>query len=131
MTTFFPHIGPANGAANVIGPAATQTFIAGTGADIVHVQQFGGDVIDLSRGAGTVEFNIANFNPNHPLDSTLAPTNQYNQVLAFTNANDTLNIHNSAALGEFGAVNFTNGTGPVGNPPQPSRQPPLTFRQAP
>ena len=40
-------------------------------------------------------------------------THQYNQVLGFTTANDTVSVTNSPTLGEFGAVNFTNGTGVV------------------
>ena len=98
------------------GPTATglpaQTFIGGPGGGTVHLQGFGGTNVDFSiAGPDTIQFDSeANYTSTHPI---LDATHQYNQVLGFTTANDTVNVTNSPTLGEFGAVNFTNGTGVV------------------
>ena len=98
------------------GPTATglpaQTFIGGPGGGTVHLQGFGGTNVDFSiAGPDTVQFDSeANYTSTHPI---LDATHQYNQVLGFTAANATLNVTNSSALGEFGAVNFTDGSGVV------------------
>jgi hypothetical protein len=90
---------------------SAQMFIAGTGTDLVHVLNFGGDGIDFSTGGiDTVEFQEAHHDPTQLLTDT---THQYNQVLGFNPATDSIDIHNNPAFGLFGAVNFTNGTGPV------------------
>jgi hypothetical protein len=73
-----------------------QTFIGGTGADNAQVLNIGADVIDFTHGgADTVTFRSANTDSAHPMPDT---AHFYNQVLAFTAANDTLAIHNSAAF---------------------------------
>ena len=90
---------------------AAQTFVGGSGNDLVHAANFGGTVVDFTAGGkDAVEFREANFTPTNPLNDT---AHNYNQVLGWTTANDTLDIHNNASLGLFGAVNFTNGTGAV------------------
>jgi len=85
VTTWLSHVGTNAG-------NAAQTFIAGTGTDLVHVHNSGGDVIDFSVGGkDTVEFN-ATTTAGNALNDT---THFYNQVLGFNPANDTIAINHT------------------------------------
>ena len=99
-----------------VGPQASgnpgQTIIFGPGGGTAHLTGFGGTVVDFRiAGSDTVQFDSeANYNPAHPI---LDATHQYNQVLGFNALTDAVNVTNSPALGDFGAVHFTNGSGVV------------------
>ena len=75
-----------------------QTYIGGTGSDLVHLFGFGGDVVDLTANpSSAVEFTQANFfgAPLDPIND--ASFHQFNQVLGATAATG-INIHNNAGL---------------------------------
>ena len=127
VDVWLPHL-PAFGAngTTIAGNAGwIQTFIGGTGSNFVHVDQFGGDVIDFTgAGASTAEFNIANFSSGHPINDLgipLGTPHQYNNVLGFA-ADDTINVVSAPALvsGGLAGVSFTNGTGVVPTLPGPA-----------
>jgi hypothetical protein len=89
------------------GVNAAQTFVGGTGGDTVHVLNTGGDVVNFTTaGTDVVSFERASVSSVDPIAD---PAHFYNQVVGFTNANDTLNI---VAPGEFvatgGALTNTN-----------------------
>jgi hypothetical protein len=70
-----------------------QTFIGGTGNDFADVFNFGGDVVDFSKGgADTVQFNNAT-NPGTvaPLADNVPGGYFYNHVLGFTGT-DSVNV---------------------------------------
>jgi hypothetical protein len=97
-------------------PKPTQTFIGGTGGDTVHLLNFAGDVIDFTKGGSDIiDFHVARFTGDGLLTNAPPSLQLYNSVLGFTQANDTVDITNSAALTAFGAVAFTNdGAVPAG-----------------
>ena len=98
---------------------AAQTFIAGHGTDFVNVANSGGDQIDFSvGGTDTVQFFSALATGNHPLADLGPPTalNNYNNVLGFTAAHDSININTGAANIP---TSFTDTGGLVTNTPIP------------
>jgi hypothetical protein len=77
---------------------AEQTFIGGTGNDIVHVMNFTGTVVDFSKGGtDAAEFRESlYFGGGDPLNDT---AHNFNQVVGWTTANDAININNHGAFG--------------------------------
>jgi hypothetical protein len=106
VTTWLPRIG---GASPPV-PSPSQTFIGGSGNDLVHVLNFQGDVVDFSKG-GTdiVEFHEARINGSGLLTNAPPSTEFYNTVNGWTTANDTIDITQSASISFQGALHFTNG----------------------
>ena len=93
-----------------------QTFIAGHGTDMVSVNNGGGDVIDFSvGGTDTVQFFKATATGTHPLNDV---NHNYNNVLGFTAAHDSINI-NTATI----PTSFTDTGGLVATPIPPVTTP--------
>jgi hypothetical protein len=68
-------------------PFATQTFIAGTGTNLAHVFNPGGDVVDFSKGGtDTVQFALGS--QTGATELLTNPNHVYNQVLGFALANN-------------------------------------------
>jgi hypothetical protein len=72
-------------------PFATQTFIAGTGTNIAHIFNPGGDLVDFSKGGtDTVEFALGT-QPG-AADLLTNPMHFFNQVVGFVGATDSINF---------------------------------------
>ena len=102
----------------VTNPTPLDTFIGGTGTNIVNLTPgaFAGNLIDFSKGGtDTVSFTEARYAGDGLLtNNPPASTELYNSVLGFdANPNNLIDIHNSGFLTLGGAVFNTNGTGPV------------------
>ena len=97
------------GAVALNSPNPTQTFIAGTGTDIVHVQNFEGDVLDFSKGgADTAGFQEARYSGAGLLTNGPTSVELYNSVLGWTDANDSYRYYQRCDTHLAGPVAFTN-----------------------
>ena len=98
---------------------AVQTFTGGSGTNVVHVLNLGGDTINFAAGAtNTVEFNNVNADSGQELSNI---NHQYNEVFGFAAGNSVnINVANiGVALGAAGLTTTQDVPVAAGDPVTP------------